>query len=423
MKRIISLFVLCFIIISVFCGCSLIVPQLERLDDDHDSSVVAGEWQVDDIVFDIEGYTAVDDDALLQFSMLGNEDRELYEVINDAIINGVNKLDVEGEGYSIETVEKVFSLVKADHPEYFYVTDDFEYKYYVGETDVTIILIKYTDGKTVDAFNDEGGLVRCADRELIAERVNDFRSRIQTILDTVPADATDLELEKFIHDYLVDNIEYYNGTISFDAVPLPDYMNVYGGLTEKIGICQTYTKLMQYLCLQVGVNASQISGFSADGEAHMWNVVEIDDMWYHLDVTWDDPVIAEDNGESYRYYNYFNLTEDEILKDHIVDDDYNYLPACTSYIHRPEETFFVKFTGYNSVPENYKLMADSIDDGSEDYVYIYMGDNEVNSEYLSRYFFESDSPFNEYLNDRGYRFTLSNQYFYSNKYCFIPIVR
>ena len=105
MKRIISLFVLCFMIISVFCGCSLIVPQLERLDDDHDSSVVAGEWQVDDVVFDIEGYTPVDDDALLQFSMLGNEDRELYEVINDAIINGVNKLDVEGEGYSIETVE------------------------------------------------------------------------------------------------------------------------------------------------------------------------------------------------------------------------------------------------------------------------------------------------------------------------------
>ena len=65
----------------------------------------------------------------------------------------------------------------------------------------------------------------------------------------------------------------------------------------------------------------------------------------------------------------------------------------------------------------------TIDDGSEDYVYIYMGDNEVNSEYLSGYFFDSDSPFNEYLNDMGYRFTLSNQYFYSNKYCFIPIVR
>ena len=67
MKRIISLFVLCFMIISVFCGCSLIVPQLERLDDDHNSSVVAGEWQVDDIVFDIEGYTAVDDDCCFSY--------------------------------------------------------------------------------------------------------------------------------------------------------------------------------------------------------------------------------------------------------------------------------------------------------------------------------------------------------------------
>ncbi|MBQ7835793.1 MAG: hypothetical protein IJ389_00905 [Clostridia bacterium] len=424
MKRILSFIILACVTVSCLSGCSFVLPGLETLENEAENKeIIEAKWFVKDEDIEVEGFKAVNDSKLLQYSMINGKEKELYDVINEAILSGTNRLDVEGKGYSVETVEKVFSLVKADHPEYFYVTDDFEYKYYVGETDVTIILIKFTDGKVVDAFDEDGNIVRCADRELIAERVSDFRKKVTEILEKLPDDGSQLELEKSIHDYLVDNIEYYSGTINFDAVPLPDYMNVYGGLNEGIGICQTYTKLMQYLCILTGINASQVSGYSHEGEAHMWNVVEIEGQWYQLDVTWDDPVLAEDVGEDYRCYDYFNLTDHEILADHTIDDDYNYIPACKSTECRPENYFYVKFMGYNAEPVNLELMADSIEQGDEDYVYIYMGASEVNGDYLSKYFFNYDSPFNEYIDKKNYSFELGDRYFYSDKYCFIPVER
>ena len=30
-------------------------------------------------------------------------------------------------------------------------------------------------------------------------------------------------------------------------------------------------------------------------ENHIWNLVQLDQQWYHLDVTWDDPITVSGN--------------------------------------------------------------------------------------------------------------------------------
>lgn len=57
-------------------------------------------------------------------------------------------------------------------------------------------------------------------------------------------------------------------------------------------------------------------------------MVCIDGAYYHLDPTWDDPI--HDADFDFISYAYFNLTDEEIRRDHEIDETSHYpLPACT----------------------------------------------------------------------------------------------
>ena len=92
-----------------------------------------------------------------------------------------------------------------------------------------------------------------------------------------------------IHDTLVDMMEYdttYSRTNTH---------NIYGALIEKKAVCEWYAKAFKYIldslnipCILVGGTATNSSG---NTESHMWNYVQIDGVWYGVDLTWDDPIV------------------------------------------------------------------------------------------------------------------------------------
>ncbi len=85
----------------------------------------------------------------------------------------------------------------------------------------------------------------------------------------------------------------------------------------------------------MGIQCQTITGFK-EKEAHMWNIIKLNDNWYHIDVTWDSA------GELQKY-DYFNLSDELIKKTHTIneiitdnsdfsnDQKYNFeLPVCNS---------------------------------------------------------------------------------------------
>ena len=56
-------------------------------------------------------------------------------------------------------------------------------------------------------------------------------------------------------------------------------------------------------------------------DKHVWNAVKIDDKWYHIDLTWDDPVVL--NGSDTILYDYFLITSDELLKKDLSQHKYD----------------------------------------------------------------------------------------------------
>ena len=54
---------------------------------------------------------------------------------------------------------------------------------------------------------------------------------------------------------------------------------------------------------------------------HVWNLVYIDDNWYHLDLTWDDSV-TKDN-EQMLSHTFFLITSDQLRDIGTEDHHYN----------------------------------------------------------------------------------------------------
>lgn len=134
---------------------------------------------------------------------------------------------------------------------------------------------------------------------------------------------SDYDKEIAIHDYLVNTIRYTQN-IQGDKP-----YTMYGALIDRSAVCQGYAEAFDYLCELAGLDAMVATGTAYQGGSgvrHAWNIVRIDGAYYHVDVTWDDPT-TQDGSDVLQYY-YFNLTDAEIAKDHVLDG--RTYPTCNS---------------------------------------------------------------------------------------------
>lgn len=138
-------------------------------------------------------------------------------------------------------------------------------------------------------------------------------------------DMSDYDKYKALHDYIILKMRYdmdeynaINNNNEFDYPRCPHYLSRV--LCIGKGVCHDYAVGYASLCSYFGLECYTVSG-SADGiggwEGHLWNIVNVDGNYYHVDTTWDDP-----DTESYSdtiLYDYFLLSDDEIMPDHIID--------------------------------------------------------------------------------------------------------
>jgi hypothetical protein len=128
------------------------------------------------------------------------------------------------------------------------------------------------------------------------------------------------------HDWLINKNSY--GWLSETEDPKRILSGQgYSALSFGTGICGAYARAMLMLCEAAGIPCRLVLGEADGGTSgwtrHAWNLVQIDGSWYHMDVTFDDPV-----GVTVLRYNYFNVTDEDLAWNHRWDrTDY---PACTA---------------------------------------------------------------------------------------------
>ena len=231
-----------------------------------------------------------------------NENEYLFETIRNGLLEGHESINIPRELLN-DNVDNFFDIVKEvilDTPEILY--------YSGGKYSNSIFLPKYS--KSVEEKQNHQKIIRSKRDKIISQKIN--------------SNMSEYEIVKTIHDYIVNNTRYDTRHFSIGKVPDESY-NVYGVLIEGIAVCEGYAKTMKYLLDKAGIENYIVLG-TANGENHAWNIVNIEEDYYHVDVTWDDPV--SEDGSDILIYDYFNLKDEDIGKTHSWNR--NEYPKCNS---------------------------------------------------------------------------------------------
>lgn len=173
-------------------------------------------------------------------------------------------------------------------------------------------------------------------KDICAEMTSELDEKVDIIMQNI--DLTDeYTAELAIHDYIIQNCTYTENAKNASSA--------YGCLIDGEAVCSGYSRAAMLLLSKAGIESMLIGGTGVTADqndiSHMWNIVWINNVPYHLDVTWDDPGSANDTVS----HMFFNLTTEQISSDH---KDMSFSVDCNS----TDENYFVRekllYDEYNS---------------------------------------------------------------------------
>lgn len=250
-------------------------------------------------------------DLVLESTNSVAEEKDENDIYPCSIVNMENTVLTQAE------IRLVITAVKEDNPMLFWLTDKFGFSNTEGYT--SIQLYSYEPPEKIKTMQNK-----------LNKEVNKFINSVEYGLD-------DFSLELLAHNYINDRCKYDDDVKDSDD----DYLafTPYGAIVNGNAVCEGYAKAFGYLLSQLGIESKCIVGKGSQ-ELHMWNAVKINGNWYYTDISWDD-------SKEYSRYDYFNITESQLKKDHTISKVYS---KCSS--DEVNGTNGVKAINFNlSVPE------------------------------------------------------------------------
>lgn len=183
--------------------------------------------------------------------------------------------------------------------------------------------------------------------------------------------SSDYEKVKAAHDYIVKNCTYNKEAVDNDSL-VDDDFTVYGTLVKGISVCEGYAKSFKMLMDIAEIDCIIVTGKVGEDEVlHAWNMVKLNDTWYHVDVTFDDPYPETKE----IVYLYFNISDDIIAKDHTWNRNTTPQANDNSYdIIAKNETQIV------TIEEFKLLISDSCNKSKDYFSFVWNGQGMISEE-------------------------------------------
>lgn len=249
---------------------------------------------------------------------------DLWEA-DDSYASKVN-IDISDYGVSVAEVTDIVKGLVYTYPELFFIENE-----YIGvAVDETGTLAEMLE------------IYFKTDKTATVSRLEEVRKLREDWKDSLDSSWSDLEIVLYTHD-LIDILYTYDMRAYTDQAPNYD---IYGLVTEGVGVCQSYSLLFKYYLNYVGIPCCCVM---SDDAEHMWNAVKIGGKSYHVDVNQDDPVNAyvkdglvyctnKDNlGQAYHHY--FLLTDEEIQEDPEYGQHYDWHYVEKDFENCNDKTF------------------------------------------------------------------------------------
>lgn len=289
---------LCMACILGLTGCMKYVFNYGLGSDGSSVATDGGTVRYDTYPIDGGRYVYFGEGSHMRYDQLDSVQKSVYDEVYTGILDGEESISVS-EKITEDDLQRVFDAVinTADF-ELVCPTRKYNFKYDSVTNEVYRVDPKYET--SLEA--------RTAMVEAVDEVANEVVSQTQGL--------DEFQTVQYFHDYVVLNCSYSSDGEYYD--------DAYGALVDGSAVCEGYARAFKYLCDKASIPCELVIGYT-DVE-HMWNVVQINGNWYHIDLTWDDP---KNKDGDYISYSYFNLTEEEILADHTIDDSYE-VPSAVS---------------------------------------------------------------------------------------------
>lgn len=290
--------------------------------------------------------TAEEEKYLWSYKYLNDDEKIVYRIMLTMVRNlteGFINLGYLGQNYSV-TVAKAYRALSNDFPEYYWMPSS----YYINQNNMKTS-VAFKKNPSEDSYG------------YTADEVNfnndEFNDAILRIIEKTSEAETPFEKEVIIHDELCKRVVYDS---EFKGGEESDIYSAYGVLVFGHAVCEGYARSFKLLCKYAGIECILVTGYSK-GVGHMWNMVNLDGNWYHVDVTWDDL-------RKEPLHTYLNVTELSIRADH--DIDISYSKADSTLIMQGDSFNFylpeAKSDEYNFFKRSNLILADNFVDTFSD---------------------------------------------------------
>lgn len=253
----------------------------------------------------------------------------------DAAIACHQETAVEVEA-SMEDVQLALSALRIDHPEYFWFDGQAAY------VSTTTLL-----GETVSCELSYSMTMAEAQDKL--QQVEQYVSACLSSPEVAGAQS-DYDKILAVYRYIINHTDYVLSETD------QSFLSV---MTRGQGTCAGYARCFQYLMHRLNIPCTLALGYGDSRESHGWNVVFCGGQWYHIDVTWGDPVDTDGNPGVSLEYTYCMLTDEEIFRNHIPDGVIP-IPECTATEYNYYRKSGLQMTSWDSAKYE-KLMRTALE--------------------------------------------------------------
>lgn len=230
------------------------------------------------------------------YQSLSEIDKRIYRTIYEQWQEGksIVTLYLPGKDFytpSGITIHQIVQYILNENPHIFHLETS-QFSYIRKGNDITIKADAiYTHEEYEEIYN---ALLAC---------VENVTSKVECITDEV-------KKIRFLHDYLAENIVYDYGTS--DKKSQREVHTIVGALLNGACVCDGYAKAFRLLCDKSMISNIVVVGDSIDDKdagPHAWNIVKVNQMPYHVDVTWDS--ILSKNKDN--IIDFYFLRNDEVF--------------------------------------------------------------------------------------------------------------
>ena len=172
----------------------------------------------------------------------------------------------------------------------------------------------YHGFSSVKTYINENGEIKIVINYLYEKKiVNEINQRIDQIYKAIISETmSDYDKILTIHDYIINHTKYDVVRNETGNSPYQSYI-AYGPLIEGYATCNGYTDAMALFLTKMNIpnyKVARIPPKNSNDEGHVWNALYFNNHWYHLDLTWDDPVSKD--GKDYLQHKYFLITTSQL---------------------------------------------------------------------------------------------------------------